>query len=263
MKKFTPNGEAIKQLRVNLDRLSTQKEMANEVGVSIRMLRLIENENASIPMTTVDRLAKALGVHRERIVYSSGLPAAVTDHDSCASVSATVEALFDDEDKLVPRYDWDIGRATMDDGELFKSARTSQDISFAVETALTEETSAYAEELYSILNAVTWSSRGVLADIDPLDEIEQRRRIRHLLVLLKGNDVWVYHTSILRRLPERHTVAPDDEPCRYQTRMVIALGPPGEHGEETLRVEVDNGQPFILPAWRKLTPKAKGGGDGR
>jgi transcriptional regulator with XRE-family HTH domain len=88
---------AIKQLRLGLERLSTQKEMANEIGVSIRMLRMIENENTSLPMTTIDRLAKALGVHRERLIYSTGSPVAVADTTSFA---ATVESILDDEDKL-------------------------------------------------------------------------------------------------------------------------------------------------------------------
>ena len=70
MKKYTQKGATIKELREGLDRLSTQKEMAAEIGVSERMLRMIENDNAAIPITTVDRLAKALGVRREHIIFS-------------------------------------------------------------------------------------------------------------------------------------------------------------------------------------------------
>ncbi|MFD2029814.1 helix-turn-helix transcriptional regulator [Ancylobacter dichloromethanicus] len=59
MKKVVPNGKVVKALREQLERLSTQKEMANEIGVSVRMLRMIENENAPITVTTADRLAKS------------------------------------------------------------------------------------------------------------------------------------------------------------------------------------------------------------
>lgn len=34
MKKVVPNGSAVKALREQLEQLSTQKEMANEIGVA-------------------------------------------------------------------------------------------------------------------------------------------------------------------------------------------------------------------------------------
>jgi hypothetical protein len=35
-------------------------------------------------------------------------------------------------------------------------------------------------------------------------------------------------------------------------RFVVALGPPGEFGETSIRVPIDHGQPFILPAWKNF-----------
>jgi hypothetical protein len=32
----------------------------------------------------------------------------------------------------------------------------------------------------------------------------------------------------------------------------VALGPPGEYGEITIRVPIDPGQPFVLPAWNRF-----------
>ncbi|MDB5648942.1 MAG: hypothetical protein JWL62_462 [Hyphomicrobiales bacterium] len=78
MKKVTPNGSIVKQLREHLERGSTQKELAHAVGNSERQLRSIENQNAAVPVASLDRLAKALGVHRDRIAYSV-VPAATTD----------------------------------------------------------------------------------------------------------------------------------------------------------------------------------------
>jgi hypothetical protein len=157
-------------------------------------------------------------------------------------------ALWNNE-KLVPRYDYDTASTTMDEGNIFKECHSSHDVVAIIDTVLSAETSEYAEELFDILTSLSWSKRSVLDQMSASEEIAIRRRIRQLLVLLKGNDVWVYETKFFRRLPERHTVAPKDEPHRLQSRTTVALGPPGEYGETTMRVPIDHGQPFILPAW--------------
>lgn len=252
MKKFTPNGEAIKHLRSELDRLSTQKELANEIGVSIRMLRMIENENAPITTPVVERLAKALGVHREQILFSTGAPTLIPQVDSTSEI---VSSIFDDEDKLIPRHDYDYARATSDEGRLYEEAERSHDMACIIEATLNEETGAYAQELFDLLGGLTWSKRDILVPIEPSEQIALRRRIRQLLVLLKGNDIWVYETSVIRRVPERY--AAEGEPSSMQFQLVVALGPPGEYGETTLKVPIDHGQPFILPSWKSMR---RGGG---
>ncbi len=253
MKRVTPNGEVIKQLRERLERLSTQKEMANEIGVSVRMLRKIENENAPIMILTLDRLAKALNAHRNHIVFAMELPKLVDT--KTVDPAAELAGFNFDEDKVISRYDYDIAEATSDEGRLYTEATRSHDIACIIETTLTEETGGYAQELFDILGPLTWSKRNILEDIPPSEEIMLRRRIRQLLVLLKGNDVWTYHTSVIRRLPERHTISPEDEPCTHETRFVVALGSPGEYGETTMRVPIDHGQPFILEAWKRFAAK--------
>lgn len=249
MKKFTPNGAAIKHLRLELDRLSTQKEMANQVGVSIRMLRMIENENAPISTATVERLAKALGVHREQILFSTGAPTLIAKSDQPSQIFSSI---FKDEDKLIPRHDYAYASATIDEGRLYGEAERSHNIACLIETALTEETGAYAQELFDILGGLTWSKRDILTPIEPSEQIALRRRIRQLLVLLKGNDIWVYETSVIRRLPERYDLPPEDEPSSMQFQLVVALGPPGEYGETSMKVPIDHGQPFILPSWKNM-----------
>lgn len=247
MKKIVPNGNVVKALRVQREKLSTQKELADAIGVSVRMLRMIENENAPIGIPTADRLAKALQVHRERIV-------AVSERSHVSATKDTTDLVSDlmkDEDRLIPRHDYDIASATTDEGSLYTEAVRSHDIACIIKTSLNEETGAYAQELFDVLADLTWSHRNILEDIPAATEIAVRRRIRQLIVLLKGNDIWIYQTSVLRRLPESYTVAPEGEPCTYQSRHVVALGPPGEYGETTLRVPIDHGQPFVLPAWRR------------
>ncbi len=84
------------------------------------------------------------------------------------------------------------------------------------------------------------------------EESELKKRIRQLLVLLKGNDVWVYETKVFRTLPESDTLQPDDAPSTLHSRFYIVFGPPGEYGEETVHVTVDLGQPHMLKAWKAL-----------
>ena len=258
MKKYTAKGATIKELRGGLDRLSTQKEMAAEIGVSERMLRLIENNNAAIPMTTVDRLAKALGVRREQIIYSEGGPASVETLESTVPPLPPVppaDCTLEEPPQVIPRFDWDYAYATSDETRLYREASHSHDLVTAIEIALTEETSAYAEELFEILGGLTYAKRDILKDMEPAEEIALRRRIRQLLVSLKGNDVWVYETSFFRRLPERMTLPPDGEEHTLQSRLLVAFAPPGEFGERSLRVNIDHGQPFLLLSSKSLKAK--------
>jgi DNA-binding XRE family transcriptional regulator len=248
MKKVVPNGAVVKALREQLENLSTQKEMANEIGVSVRKLRMIENENAPIAVLTAERLAKVLQVHRERIITPEVAPVGAAE----AGRRAISVVWINDEDRLIPRHDYDIANATCDEGQLYSEAARSNDLACVIETKLEDETGAYAQELFDILEGLTWSKRRILEDIPPATEIALRRRLRQLIVLLKGNDVWLYQTSVLRRLPERYTVAEEGEPCTYQNRYVVTLGPPGEYGETTMRVPIDHGQPFVLPAWSRF-----------
>lgn len=261
MKKYTPKGATIKDLREGLERLSTQKEMAAEIGVSERMLRMIENDNAAIPITTVDRLAKALGVRREHIIFSEGRPAEVVPSPLPVPPVPPVNTASDDPPQIIPRFDWDHAYATSDETRLYHEASHSHDLVTAIEIALTEETSAYAEELFEILGSLTYAKRDILTDIEPAREIALRRRIRQLLVLLKGNDVWVYETSFFRRLPERMTLPPEGEEHTLQSRLLVALAPPGEYGETSLRVNIDHGQPFVLLSLKSLMAKSGRGED--
>ncbi len=248
MRKVETRGAVIKSLRMQLDRLSTQKELANEAGVSIRTLRKIENEKLAVPLSTLDRLARALGARREHIAM---LHAAAPPQPE--SILADIGW---DKEQLIPRFDYEIAKATADEHHLFEAARQSHDLAGVIEVPLTEETGAYAEELFSLLRSLTWSERSILDDIPVAEEVAMRRRLRQLLVLLKGNDVRVYEARYFRRLPERSSLAPKDEACRTESRISVVLGLPGEYGETTVRVQVDYGQPYLLPPISALIGKA-------
>ena len=250
MKKVIPNGAAIKQLRQQLERLSTQKEFANAIAVSERMLRKIENENPPISVVLLDRIAKLFSVHRD-ILAATPLPPQAAGSDPDADLAT----LLDDKDQLIPRHDWDYAQATSDEGKLYDEAASSHDLACVIEIPLTDETGSYAQELVDLLTGLTWSQRDILLDIPPSDQIAIRRRIRQLMVMLRGNDIWVYQTKFYRRLPERYDLPPEGEPATLHSRFVIGLGAPGEYGETSMRVPIDHGQPFILPSWKKMIAK--------
>ncbi|RDJ02757.1 hypothetical protein B5K06_32330 [Rhizobium grahamii] len=118
--------------------------MAAEIGVSERMLGLIENNNAAIPMTTVDRLAKALGVRREQIIYSEGGPASVEALESTVPPLPPVppvDSTLEEPPHVIPRFEWDYAYATSDETRLYHEASHYHDLVTAIEIALTEETS--------------------------------------------------------------------------------------------------------------------------
>ena len=253
MKKVVPNGQAIKALRMNLEKGATQIEFAHSVRISERKLRQIENQNAPVTIDIIERMAKTLNVHRERII-AGNITVPLLDVDQAMSqiIAKAIDEM--DHDRLIPRFDEDLAYVVKDENELFTEAERSEDSSFQIMTELTSETKEYAEELADILTSLTGSCKNIFRK-SVEDELAVRQRIRQLLVLLKGNDVWVYMTSTLRRLPESSTPMPEGEYGRMNFRLVIAFGPPGEYGETSVRVAVDHGQPFILPGWPKLRKK--------
>jgi transcriptional regulator with XRE-family HTH domain len=255
VKKVIPDGSKIKTLRTNAEHVSTQKELAYEVRVSERTLREIENKNAPVTIGVLDRLAKILNVRREQISF----PCDNTLPEPPPSGNIFSEALAEfHKECLVPRYDYDLANVTMDEGLLFKQANSSNDFACEIMISLTDEAAEYTQELVAILDGLTWSVRSILEKVSPSEEIAIRRRIKKLLVLLRGNDVWVYHTHLFRRLPERHTPLPEGEYADLSSRFIIALAAPAEWGETSIRVPIDHGQPFILPA---LNYEKKGGKD--
>lgn len=73
------------------------------------------------------------------------------------------------------------------------------------------------------------------------------RRIRKLIVLLKGNDLGVYSESNYKHLPERWEEPDPPDPFMVEAQLILVFGPPPEYGEDTIEVPVDNGQPRTLP----------------
>lgn len=249
MKKVTPNGAMIKQLRLQRERGSLQKEMEHAVGISVRKIRLIENENAAVTIPELERIAAYLNVPRERIAYAIDTPKLVpTASDANNQLLADIF-----KDRVIPRFEKDRAYATMDEVKLIYDAQHSEDLTVQIEVNLNSETSEYAEELIRLLTNLTYSKRDWSYKQAPADDIALRRRIRQLLVLLKGNDVWFYYTHHMRHLPERFELPAEGDASELKFRVASVLGPPAEYGEDSIDVNVDNGQPYFMKGWSSKT----------
>ena len=235
MRKIQLDGATIKRLRNERDRSSTQKEFAHEVQFSERKLRAVENTGDAVSMDTANRIAKALGQPLQSLAVTPPDPSGPT-----ASPQAIVRM---PKREILPRFDDYPAQAINDEASMFEFAKSNRVLISHILTTLTAETSAYVEELLVILKRLTWEDGNFDNPIQGLEEIAVRRRIRELLVLLKGNDVWVYCDTHLKALPECFELPPPDAKNTYEFQAIVAFGPPGEYGETSIRVPVDHGQP--------------------
>jgi transcriptional regulator with XRE-family HTH domain len=244
MRKIQLDGKKIKELRDGRDRAATQKEFAHEIRVSERRLRAIENKNALVTPDVADRIARALNKPLQILLARDDGP---TPPPQAAAQNAVEVVKPVRREQLLPRFDETIARFVGDEVGLVELVKGNWVLVSHVLTALNAETSAYAEELISVLRSLTWDPRVEERHrMDGAEEIGPRRRIRELLVLLKGNDIWVYGDSNVKALPESYDVRPVGDQCDYEFQAIIAFGPPGEYGETSIHVPIDRGQPSVL-----------------
>jgi hypothetical protein len=130
------------------------------------------------------------------------------------------------------------------DAEKLLSTVRCHSVVFHLLTGLTPETEVYADKMMAVLKGAHEIYRETHAPFDGREEICLRRELRQLLILLKGNDVWVYETSEFKHLPESYEVQPRDK-VETWFQSIIAFGPAGEYGENTVRVPVDHGAPWL------------------
>ncbi len=243
--KFTTNGLKVKELRENREVRATQTEFADEIGISERMLCKIENENHPVEALILDKIAKAFGVHRQEIIFSSDGPRLVSEA-TAAAPAKKMPAQPDDAPTILPRFDTIYVQVVKGAAELYEQASGVHEVvpKFLVE--LNAETSQYVEEMVSILNFLTFHGRSRNRPADGgSEDIKHRRRLRELVVMLKGNDVWVYADTHMKCLPESFEPDPNGQ-RQIHNQLIIAFGPPGEYGEESVEVDVDHGQPIVL-----------------
>jgi transcriptional regulator with XRE-family HTH domain len=249
MKKYVTNGARIKQLRERLDRGSKQATFANAIGISERLLRDVENKNAPLPLAKIEHIARALHVHRYEVMLAD-----VTDELTATAqpppillrpppppptapppVCNRLRGI-----QLCPRFD-DERLGILDAQELFEGAHRARRLITHINAKLTNETEEYAAEMMVLLKDLTWDVRG-FDDVPGDEALPIQKRLRELLVLLKGNDVWVYGDTMLKYMPESFEVVARDQRS-FESELVVAFGPAGEYGETSIRVRYDHGQP--------------------
>jgi transcriptional regulator with XRE-family HTH domain len=230
--KLEVDGAEVKRLRASRERSATQKEFAHEVGISERRLREIENAKSLIAVDVVDRLARALSVPRTQLCASAPPDSAMLSKPP-------------EKDRFFPRFDTGIAEMVEDEAALMDAASRTQVVLLQIKVRLNEETQSYITELYELASSLSWkgSNRAVLQTDG---ELPIRRRLRELLVLLKGNDVWVYKTDNIKMLPERHEIPAEPDPFNGEIQLILAAGPPGEYGETSIHVDIDAGQPRMI-----------------
>jgi transcriptional regulator with XRE-family HTH domain len=255
MRKFQLDGKMIKQLREARSHASTQKEFAHEIRVSERHLRAIENEDVPVALDVTERIARALGkpfelllgsVDFEQLLGSAGnVSSAEVPSPTTLGSQTPVPAVR--KEQLLPRFDKTTAYAMTDEASLVKLVRENWVLIPQVLTRLSAETSNYAEELISILGSLVDDPRAEIRSCgDGAQQIGLRRRVRELLVLLKGNDIWVYGADNMKRLPESNLLQPADQGLNLEFQAIVAFGPPGEFGETSIDASIDRGQPIKI-----------------
>jgi DNA-binding XRE family transcriptional regulator len=240
VRKIRIDGSKVKQLRNERDRKSTQKEFAHEVDISERKLRAIENADATVGMEVAERIARALNKPVQSLMLKPiESPAPLP---SPSDPSGKIVAMLPKRE-ILPRFDDYPAGVISDEASMFEFANNKRVLISHVLTSLTAETSKYVEELLAILKRLTWEGGSFDNPVKGSEEISVRRRIRELLVLLKGNDVWVYGDTHIKILPESFEVQPHEALRDFEMQAIVAFGPPGEYGETTIKVPVDHGQP--------------------
>lgn len=213
-----------------------QKEFAHEIQISERKLRAVENSHAPVSIDMATRIAGVLKKPLQSLLLAPPAPPTTT-----VAIPATLAKMPRRE--ILPRFDEYPANVISDEASMFDFAKGNRVLISHVLTVLNAETSAYVEELLLILKRLTWEGGAFDNPVQGLEEIAVRRRIRELLVLLKGNDVWVYCDTNIKTLPESFEVQPPGSRESYEFQAIVAFGPPGEYGETSIRVPIDRGQP--------------------
>ena len=243
MPMFTPNGDAIRLRRKQ--RGHRMKCFAHDIGVSERTLRDIERLNKPIDDALAARIAAVLKIGREEVVFAPDGPRLVVT----APVPPAAPVHVSRGKQLVPRFDKDSARDVGSGEALYELACHADLVIAEARIPMDSEISGYVAELVGLIEAASWMHRERFSKLEADAEASLRKRMRHLLVQLRGNDIWTYALHHTKHLPVGEE-APETFSTDVEWQAIIVFGPPGEYGENTVEVNVDNGHPWIID-WDK------------
>lgn len=241
MQMFTPNGDAIRLRRKQ--RARRMKGFAHEIGVSERTLRDIERHNKPIDESLAGRIASCLKMDRADVVFATDGPRLVVTPAALVPPPAPVPSTRGKQ--LVPRFDKDSARDIGSGEALFDLASGCDLVIAEARIPMDSEISGYVAELVSLVEAASWMHRDRFSDLAPDAEVAMRKRMRYLLVQLRGNNIWTYALHHSKHLPVSNDV-PEKFSAEVEWQAMVVFGPPGEYGEDTVQVDVDNGHPWII-----------------
>ncbi len=252
VKKVTPNGTRIKELRTNSLVERPQKQFAKQCGISERHLRRIENENWVTPVPVLQRIAKELAIGLQEIAFGTHGPMLVTQTKGVATSldAATPEPGI----TVIPRYGTASLPAVSTAQMLYELAESSQGVIPHVLVDAPPAQLAMIKECLTLLKAVSdrqWlRSCGALMaadvhDSDDFPEISRRTRLAELFVLLKGHDIRVVAERETYHYPAG--AKPWLKGQSFCFQLIIAFASPrGEYEEESVTVPFDQGREIVL-----------------
>jgi len=253
VKKFTANGARIKELRTGSLVPLPQKVFSENCGISERQLRRIENNNQSIELSLLQRIATVLKVGVGEITYGAQRPTLVI-HKGAIAPPPRLQQTRDPETIVIPRHTTAHLRPILTAQALYESARDTMEIVPHLLVDMTAAQMAMIHECLALLKAVSdrqWSHGEPLQadahDSAPFPEVSRRARLAELFVLIKGNDI--------RIVAERETyhyptgVRPWLAGEKFCFQLIIGFAPPrGEYEEEYVVVPFDAGREVVLPS---------------
>lgn len=241
-RRVIPDGGRIRNLRKRHPRYSKQEDCAAALGMQAKTLRAYEYDGP-IQIGQLKLIGTFFKIDWRELVKSGAAAHQPAAQNPRCTLSEEADFF------IVPRHDTDIASLVMDETRLIEDVKMSVRVLSQVLMALSDECYAYAEELIALLGAIA----GPYGETRPDPDLATRRRIHDLLVRLKGNDVWVYADHHMKFLPEMDALD-ESVPRDSEFQMIIAFGPPGEFGDETISIKVDNGRPARIPTKIVLPP---------
>lgn len=251
VKRATANGARIKELRLNSLTELPQKRFAERCQISERHLRRIENENPSVPMPVLQRIAQGLGVGVDDIAYGMQGPELVRKQDNAdaplVAAPARPETIF------IPRYRTTSLSPIANAQALYELAENSMAVIPHVLVDAPSSEMVMIKECLSLLKAVS-DRRWSLGSPPPTDahddadfpEVSRRSRLAELFVLIKGHDIRIVAGREDYRYPPGATPWLVGQTFCFQ--LIIGFAPPrGEYEEESVAVPFDGGTDITLP----------------